>query len=127
LIRQFKKYYTLEEARRILPELKVKLKKIIELKAELDRQGFDIFKHQYFGGRGVNGTGEHPEELENLVKLLEELTSDGIVIKGIGNGLVDIPYINKNGDEVFLCYLYGEDDIKFWHGIDEGYAERKTL
>jgi hypothetical protein len=32
------------------------------------------------------------------------------------------------GDQtVNLCWKYGEPSVRFWHGLDEGYAQRKPL
>ena len=28
---------------------------------------------------------------------------------------------------VNLCWKHGEDAVRFWHGFDEGYAQRKPL
>jgi hypothetical protein len=28
---------------------------------------------------------------------------------------------------VLLCWHVGEDEIRFWHGVDEGFAGRKPL
>ena len=32
-----------------------------------------------------------------------------------------------NGEEVLLCWQVGEDEIAFWHGLEEGFAGRKPL
>lgn len=122
-----KKHFSLSEARSLLPELRIKLSKIIELKNSLDEKGYDIYKHQYFGGIGSNGTGAFPKDMEELVDLVHEISEKGILIKGIDNGLIDFPHIRDNDEEVYLCYLLGEDDIEFWHRISEGFAGRKRI
>ena len=100
---------------------------MIEMKNIITETGFDITKHKYFGGRGVNGTGLHPKELDELISILEELSLMGIVIKGIDTGLIDFPHINKNGIEVYLCYIYGEEDILAWHRVEDGFRGRQGL
>jgi hypothetical protein len=41
-------------------------------------------------------------------------------------GLVDFP--GQVGDEtVNLCWKFGETAVRFWHGLHEGYAQRKPL
>jgi hypothetical protein len=39
---------------------------------------------------------------------------------------VDFPGL-RGGHTVNLCWKYGERSIRFWHGLDEGYAGRKPL
>ena len=41
-------------------------------------------------------------------------------------GLVDFPAVRQD-QEVFLCWVRGEDVIQYWHGTNEGYASRKAL
>jgi hypothetical protein len=41
-------------------------------------------------------------------------------------GLVDFPHV-REGRVVNLCWKYGEREIRFWHGLDEGYTGRKSL
>ena len=57
------------------------------------------------------------------VAQLEEL---GVVVKDLDRGLVDFPAL-RDGEEVLLCWEVGEDEIAFWHGVDEGFAGRKPL
>jgi hypothetical protein len=40
--------------------------------------------------------------------------------------LVDFPHLRR-GEEVNLCWKYGEREIRHWHGLDEGYSGRKPL
>lgn len=121
------KHFELSEARMLLKEIKHKLSRIVELKNKLDEAGFDINKHQFFGGFGPNGTGKFPGDLEDLVTLVREVTSEGILIKDLNSGLIDFPHIRSNHEEVYLCYLNGEDDINYWHRIQDGFAGRRTM
>ncbi len=57
---------------------------------------------------------------------LEEIGRLGGVPKDLGLGLVDFPHL-RNGEVVNLCWRYGERSITHWHGLDEGYANRKPL
>ena|SRR5512134_3540149 len=57
---------------------------------------------------------------------LREIATMGGVPKDLGMGLVDFPHL-REGREVNLCWRHGEWQIRFWHGLDEGYAGRKSL
>lgn len=58
--------------------------------------------------------------------MLQEVLDMGGVTKDLGQGLVDFPGVV--GDEtVNLCWKFGEAEVRFWHGFDEGYAQRKPL
>jgi hypothetical protein len=121
------RHFTLEEARRELTSVHALASRVVELKAALDEQGWDIRRHEYFGGRGPNGDGRFPREMEILVEIVRGLESRGIFIKGLDQGLVDFPHLRANGDEVYLCWMLGEDDITFWHTLADGFAGRRSI
>ncbi|HZV13408.1 MAG TPA: DUF2203 domain-containing protein [Candidatus Kapabacteria bacterium] len=121
------KHFTLNEARHELTAIIPVLNELIRLKQKLDEKGFDVYRHQYFGGMGPNGQKVFPAELEQLVAIAQELDARGIELKGLDDGLIDFPHIRTNGEEVYLCYQAGEQDIMFWHTIEGGYAARQPL
>jgi hypothetical protein len=56
----------------------------------------------------------------------EILEKTGVMVKSIDQGLLDFP--SKRFDEdVWLCWKYGETEIKFWHEKDSGYMGRKPI
>ena len=57
---------------------------------------------------------------------LQQVMALGGVIKDVDLGLVDFPHM-RDGRVVNLCWKFGEREIRFWHGMDEGYASRKPL
>jgi len=57
---------------------------------------------------------------------VDRIVSLGGAPKDLGLGLVDFPHL-RDGQEVNLCWKYGETAIRHWHGLDEGYAARKHL
>jgi len=64
-------------------------------------------------------TGELQEKIGEILGL-------GGVPKDLELGLVDFPAL-LDEREVNLCWRVGERRIRFWHGLDEGYAARKPL
>jgi hypothetical protein len=124
---EFKHLFTLEEAQVKLQEIIPKLEEMIELKTMLDRKGYDVYRHQYFGGMGPNGQKAFPVEMEKMVAIVAKLANDGIEVKDLNKGLIDFPHRRKNGEIVFLCYVHGESEILAWHTIEGGFQGRRSL
>jgi hypothetical protein len=124
---QFRKHYTRDQARTLLPQVREWLetleslrRKTLEFDKRLDalmQPGCDV------GGPTVNGW---IRALAQMRDVLVQFQNREIQIKDVERGLVDFPAII--GDkEVFLCWEKDEDDIEFWHDIDSGYAGRERL
>jgi hypothetical protein len=62
-------------------------------------------------------------EVASCVVRIQDL---GVLVKDLDRGLVDFPAL-RGGEEVLLCWHVGEDEIAYWHGLEEGYAGRKPL
>jgi hypothetical protein len=124
---QYKKHFTLEEARTHLPRLKYEISEIMELKSKLDSVGFNIYTRKYRPGFNPDTLTEFPEQFMQLLEILQALNDDGIIVKGVEEGLVDFPALRKNGEEVFLCWKEGEDNIDFWHSLTGGYRGRRPI
>lgn len=57
---------------------------------------------------------------------VEQLENTGVVVKSIEQGLLDFPS-KRFEEEVWLCWKYGETEIKFWHEKDSGFMGRKPI
>ncbi len=121
------KHFTVEEAQTVLDSILPKIEVLVSLKKSLDEKGYDIYRHQYFGGMGPNGDRFFPPELEKLVEIAKDFEAKGIVIKSMNEGLIDFPHIRSNQEEVYLCWKLGEKRIGFWHSLSAGFAGRKSL
>jgi len=121
------RHFTLDEARHELTTVHALVSKLVELKQVLNERGWDITRHRYFGGIGPNGDGSFPPEMEQLVEIVRVLKGKGVLVKGLDDGLVDFPHIRSNGDEVYLCWKLGEDDIAWWHDLSSGFGGRRNL
>jgi hypothetical protein len=84
-------------------------------------------------GGGVLDAGAWRADQSRLERLgadiergLQEIAGMGGTTKDLGMGLVDFPHL-RDDREVNLCWRHGERHIRFWHGLDEGYAARKAL
>lgn len=122
-----KLFYSVEEAQELLISLKPMIKNMVDLKSKLDQMGFDVYKHEYYGGLGPNGTGKFPKEMDELIVIVKYISSLNVEIKSLDTGLIDFHHIRENGEEVYLCYMHGEERIEFWHGLYSGFAGRLPL
>jgi len=62
-------------------------------------------------------------ELRNALLELHEMD---IVLRDLERGLFDFPAL-RDGREVYLCLEDGEDEIEYWHDIEDGYGGRQPL
>ena len=63
-------------------------------------------------------------------QVLQQVLELGGVTKDLETGLVDFPGLvpqTAGPQPVNLCWRNGEEAVRFWHGFDEGYAQRKPL
>jgi len=124
---KFKKHYSREEARALLPKLRRWLDRLVELRRDLEkndrRLGGLMASGQDTGGELVNTS---VKLLGEIKQLLQEFHDREIVIKDLERGLLDFPAI-IGGKEVFLCWEKDEADVEYWHDIDSGYAGREPL
>lgn len=127
MVNRFEKHYTLEEARALLPQVRVWLKRLNTLRHDLERcdkrlrslmnPGHDV------GGETVN---QWIRTLAEMHAVLGEFQRREIQIKDLERGLIDFPAF-IGGREVFLCWEQHEEDIEFWHDLDSGYSGRERL
>ena len=115
------KFFTPEEARKTLPLVNKIVKDILNTTREMRLLAEEI--------------GPHAEDNEEIKKMavdvegfMSELEEIGCFFKdwNFSIGLVDFPAV-IDGEEVFLCWKSDEEDIEYYHGVDEGFAGRKLL
>ena len=65
-------------------------------------------------------------EADAISDCAEHINAAGAEVKSLEEGLLDFPA--RRGDEVvLLCWKLGEDEIHYWHRVDEGFGGRKPL
>lgn len=124
---KFKKHYTREEARQLLPEVTQWLDELQgarDLLTYCDEQlGKALGLGDDLGGETVN---KYIKTLARVKEILTRFQNREIQVKDLERGLIDFPSFVA-GKEVFLCWERGEDDIEFWHDLAGGYAGRERL
>lgn len=85
-------------------------------------------------GNGSVGMRERLQDLERVAAaagsrmraLVEEIEALGAEVKDLEVGLLDFP-AEREGETVLLCWRVGEEEIGYWHGLEEGFAGRRPL
>ncbi|MGQ9917211.1 MAG: DUF2203 domain-containing protein [Bryobacteraceae bacterium] len=130
------KYFTLQTARALLP----RVRRWMEAATAARRQMEGIQKEvagwaaraQMLGGAAIDFTlagqwqSRARSAAEGLRTAMAELEAVGVEVKDLDLGLVDFPALYR-GREVLLCWRLGEDDIGWWHGMEEGFRGRKPV
>jgi hypothetical protein len=70
--------------------------------------------------------GELAKLVEEYRRGWQEVEAMGAVIKDPQIGLVDF-YGRVDGKVVWLCWKFGEEEVAFYHALDEGFAGRKAI
>ncbi|MGH7904098.1 MAG: DUF2203 domain-containing protein [Candidatus Dormibacteraceae bacterium] len=131
--------FTIEEANRVLPEVRALAAHLAELLSRLPELQEAVATADYRRRRpGAERDGDLPEEAyqaaraavvdaeAGLAATLSELDALGIQIKDPIAGLLDFPSL-RDGELVELCWMLGEGSILHWHRIGEGFAGRKPI
>ena len=127
--------FTPDEGNAALSELRPLVEAMVEGKRALDdaQERRDDIAQRIAG----NGGGIPPAELGALEAAVEEaaktlagtigeIQAMGVLVKDLDTGLVDFPG-QRAGQDILLCWQLGEDEVAFWHGLEDGYAGRQPL
>jgi hypothetical protein len=130
------RYFTLAEAREYLPAVGSAMREGIAARKSLQTAEQDhramVEKIMFSGGLAVNQESasqtreKRDSSTAKLKRMFECFEEIGCVVKDLDLGLVDFPALHR-GTEVYLCWRFGEQDIAFWHPIDEGFAGRRPI
>ena len=129
------KLFTLDGANRLLPALEPLLRRLQAAHQELRerRQALEEFRARASRDGGVVPGSNVSDAMTESARLLadihdgvQEVESWGCVVKDLERGLVD--FLARRGrEQVYLCWHLGETEIRYWHGLQEGFAGRKPL
>ena len=130
------RYFSPQEVEALIPALTDIVERLRAAHADVEERRGRLQAEQQrlaMAGGGVLDRAQWKadrEVLDAAVKhaqaAVEEIHALGGVPKGVEEGLVDFPHL-RDGRVVNLCWKFGETRIRFWHGMDEGYAARKPL
>lgn len=120
--------FSLAEATELLPQLNSRFSAIRRAKAILVRTNEDIKKASanasYGGGSRLGSL--YIRALHDISANLQAIHELGVVVKDVNMGLCDFPFL-LDGRVVYLCWKFGEAQIRWWHEVSLGYKDRHPL
>ena len=122
------RYFTLPEANQALQNIRPWMDEVQTIRSEILVHQPEIWSvMEKSAGNGGNPTlSRMVKTFDRLDVLIHNIQDTGVIIKDINTGLLDFPAI-KDEREVYLCWQYGEDEIAFWHEIEDGFAGRQSI
>jgi hypothetical protein len=135
------RFFTVDEARALLPGLEEAFEQIGVLRAEIQLSIDQIQILDALWGEKVREPGNpdrdefqaREERVKGLMQEIESIVQDRILSIGVRfpqggleEGLVDFP-TRFEGRTVYLCWQWGEEDIEAWHEVNGGFRGRRPL
>jgi hypothetical protein len=129
------RHFTPDEANDALVEVRPLVEDMVARRrshaAALERQ--EELEHRIKGNGGgippatlADSAAEVDREARGLARVIDEIAEHGAQVKDIDEGLIDFPAL-RNGETVLLCWRLGEDEIAYWHTVEDGFAGRRPL
>jgi hypothetical protein len=121
--------FTVDQANTILPKVKKRFDEIlfcknnvINIQEELQNLSDSNCSFEKF----ITKKQELNHAVTSLYSMIQKLEDMGVMIKSVDEGLLDFPSIRYD-EEIWLCWKFGENQVKFWHGKEEGFMGRKPI
>jgi hypothetical protein len=129
--------FTLEAVNALVPKLNVVVARQLARRSEIEGR---LARLCELTGTTPDDLGPRPDDDEAVRGLKEELArcvlvyqdgwkeleQMGAVLKDPRIGLLDF-HGTVEGKRVWLCWKYGEEEVAFYHGLDEGFSGRKPI
>ncbi|HEY5737478.1 MAG TPA: DUF2203 domain-containing protein [Nitrososphaeraceae archaeon] len=121
--------FTVDQANTILPKVKKRFDEIlfcknnvIDIQEELQNLSDSNCSFEKF----ITKKQQLNHAVTSLYSMIQKLEDMGVMIKSVDEGLLDFPSIRYD-EEIWLCWKFGENQVKFWHGKEEGFMGRKPI
>jgi hypothetical protein len=130
------RYFRLEQARSLLPEMEQHLRAALRQKKSLEQAeaAWREFRQNVtvMGGVNINPAQvavlkrRREDAIGELRASMDAITEFGVQVKDLDTGLIDFPTLYR-GQEVLLCWRLGEPDIEYWHDLTSGFRGRQPI
>ena len=129
------RHFTPEEANAALPQVRPLVERMVALRrahAEAQERQEELEGRIRGNGGGIPPAtlAEAAAEIERLERelsgIVDEIAEHGAEVKDLDEGLIDFPALRR-GETVLLCWKLGEEEIRYWHRVEDGFAGRRSL
>lgn len=128
--------FTVEEANKLLPELRTRMQRLTEAKRDFEelQTRIQVLTLAISGASKDNpdaqDLGRHHDQRNQLAEVISReiaaIHGHGCVVKDLDKGLIDF-YALAGDRLVFLCWKLGEREVAHWHSLDGGFEQRQSL
>jgi hypothetical protein len=122
------RYFTVEEANELLPEISALMEKLQARRANVigARQQMTDFLARGHADVGGPVASSMVQDFIAIEALAQRIRSYGCIIKDLNAGLVD--FLSKRDDrEIYLCWRFGEPKVAFYHELHGGFQGRQPV
>jgi hypothetical protein len=132
-------YYSVNEVNALLPRVREAFTRVMQLRAALkpiyrrleladaapDRSDFEVLMPGA-APEVVRDRAAFKGMIEMLNDELAAIADLGGNVKDLDTGLVDWRAL-RHGEDILLCWRFGETEIGFWHEMETGFAGRRPV
>ncbi len=121
--------FTLDEANALVPWLAETFRKLEQVRQEhaaIQERLADLQRESINLADAAGLTASAEQLARQIEEGVEEILDKGIIVRDVSRGLVDFPS-QREGREVYLCWIGGENQIDYWHETDRGFSHREPL
>jgi hypothetical protein len=129
------RHFTPEEANAALVEVRPLVEELVARRAAhteaLERQE-ELETRIRGNGGGIppatlaESNARVEREERAIARLVDQIAELGAQVKDVDEGLIDFPAL-RHGETVLLCWRLGEDEIRYWHTVEDGFGGRREL
>lgn len=131
-----RRYFSLEAANELLPEIVALLEKAREGKRARRKSEADLaaYKKRLSDSGGAfpnwNRLDAYADQAKTSYELMkraiDRIGDWGVELRDVEAGIVDFP-ARMRGEMVYLCFRLGEGSVQYWHREAERFGERQRL
>ncbi|HEY0603225.1 MAG TPA: DUF2203 domain-containing protein [Herpetosiphonaceae bacterium] len=120
--------YSVSEANALLPYVRTLVASMLEAREailSLQPELWSVIQAAVFNG-GSKSASNVTRYILAIQDAIRKLQSLNIIVKDVNTGLLDFP-AERDGQLIYLCWLYDEPSVQFWHHVDTGFAGRQRI
>jgi hypothetical protein len=124
----YPRYFSLDQANQLLEVITPLVAEMIAIRNTIleFQPKLETVLNKAVNNGGSLISAEALNAFEALKNVIYKVQQYDVFVKDVNSGLIDFPSI-RDGEIVFLCWQFGEDQIEYWHELEEGYQGRKPV